>query len=393
MLEEADRLFTCGHCRVRLYLAAGRVAKYFLPPHSSLRMEDLFFVPYWHLRGAHYSVHISATKSTFLDTSCLASSAPGLPVTLGVRAQAMAMRIAAEGVAGSFVRPTLAYDDMLSRTERTVRSFSGAGRRAGAYLTAFVGEAVSLIYTPVLPAARGLVDAVLNRPFAGSRTVSPEDFGPLEETGSRAVSFLPAICPECGWDMPGERRSQVLLCTNCDRAWQVEGGRFVPLSFVSMEGGGEEALPFWRVEVGIDGMKLDSYADLAELANLPRAVREEWQRRRPAFWAPAFRSRPRLFLRLARQLTVLAPKERSMAPRVPPGKIHPVTIDHEAALESVRLTLAELAVPRKDVLPLLDGVKIKLLDRRLVYLPFTARGGDLTHEALGVSMRRNALRG
>jgi hypothetical protein len=81
-----------------------------------------------------------------------------------------------------------------------------------------------------------------------------------------------------------------------------------------------------------------------------------------------------------------------MAPRVPPGKIHPVTIDHEAALESVRLTLAELAVPRKDILPLLDGVKIKLLDRRLVYLPFTARGGDLTHEALGVSMRRNALR-
>jgi hypothetical protein len=362
-------------------------------PHASLRMEDLFFVPYWHLRGAHYRVHFSETESTFLDTSSLASSAPGLPVTLGVRAQAMAMRIAAEGVEGSFVRPTLAYGDMLSRTEGTVRAFSGSDRRAGAYLTSFVGEAVSLIYAPVLPEARGLADAVLNRPFPSSRTVSSEDFGTLDDTGSWAVSFLPAICPECGWDMPGERQSRVLLCTNCDRAWQVEGGRFVPLSFASMEGGGDEALPFWRLEVEIDGVKLDSYADLAALANLPRAVLDEWHRRRPAFWAPAFRSRPRLFLRLARQLTVFEPEEQIMAPRVPPGKIHPVTIDHEAALESVRLTLAELAAPRKNVLPLLKGVKVKLLDRRLVYLPFSARGGDLTHEALGVSMRRNALRG
>jgi len=392
MLDEADRLLTCGHCRVRLYLAAGRVAKYFLPPHASLGMKDLFFVPYWHLRGAHYRVLFSGTESTFLDTSCRASSAPVLPVTLGVRAQAMAMRIAAEGVEGSFVRPTLPYGGMLSRTEGTVRAFSDAHGGAGAYLTSFVGEAVSLIYAPVLPESKGLVDAVLNRPFPGTKSVSPEDLGPLEDTGSWTVSFLPAICPECGWDMPGERQSQVLLCTNCDRAWQVEGGRFVPLSFGSIEGGGGEVLPFWRVEVGIDGVKLDSYADLAALANLPRAVRDEWHRRRPAFWIPAFRSRPRLFLRLARQLTVFAPGEETLAPRVPPGKIHPVTVGYEAALESVRLTLAELAVPRKNVLPLLEGVKVKLLDRRLVYLPFTARGGDLMQEELGLSMRRNALR-
>jgi predicted RNA-binding Zn-ribbon protein involved in translation (DUF1610 family) len=391
VVEESDRLFSCSHCRVRLYLAGGRVGKYCLPCHPSLRDESLVYVPYWHVRGAHFSVFLTETKGRFLDVSRLAFTPSGLPVSLGMRAQAMTMRPAVEGVSGSFVRPDLPFGEMIAGAERMARAFGGADRRARIYHRAFVGEAASLVFAPVVFRGGEVIDAVLDRPLEGARNGEGTDLSPLDDSGKWKVAFLPVICPNCGWDMPGERKSEVLPCPNCDRVWRVEGGRFVELPFTALRGEGDVALPFWKVEVEVEGVKLESFADLAELANLPITVRPEWRERRPSFWTPAFRTRPRLFLTLARHLS-LRPPEGEMTASVPVGALHPVTVGQEAATESIKLILADSAAPRRDILPLLEDLRITPREKELVYLPCTARGGDLVQEECAMSVRRNSLR-
>jgi len=391
VVEESDRLFACTHCRVRLYLAGGRVGKYCLPCQPSLRDENLVYVPYWHVRGAHFSVFLTETKGRFLDVSRLAFTPARMPVSLGMRAQAMTMRPAVDGVSGDFVRPDLPFGDMIAGAERTARAFGGGDRRARIYHRAFVGEAASLVYVPVVLRGDELIDAVLDRPLGGAGHGEGTEFSPLDDSGKWRVSFLPVICPNCGWDMPGERKSEVLPCPSCDRVWSVEGGRFVELPFMALKGEGDIALPFWKVEVEVEGVKLESFADLAELANLPVATRPEWRERRPSFWAPAFRTRPGLFLRLARQLS-LRPPDGEMTASLPAGTLHPVTVGQEAATASIKLTLADAVSPRRDILPLLEELKITLRERGLVYIPCSARGGDLVQEECAISLRRNSLR-
>jgi hypothetical protein len=390
-MEESDRLFTCGHCRVRLYMAGGRVAKYCLPPGNFPENDELLSLPYWHIRGAYYSVCLEETRKKFVDTSLLAFSAARLPVSLGVRTQAMTLRPAVKGIEGAFVRPDVPFGDMIERAERTMLAFGGADRRARVFHRSFVGEAVSLIYTPVRIEEGRLIDAVLNRPFPSGGTQERGAFSPLEDKESWRVRFLPVVCPNCGWDMPGEKKSEILPCPNCQRVWQAGASGYTPVSFGTLKGEGDVHLPFWSVSVEADGVKLESYADLVELANLSILPRDEWRVRKPVFWAPAFRCRPGLFLRLSRQLS-LRPPEGEEEVEVPQGALHPATVGHLAAVESIKLTLADAAAPRREILPVLERLAVKVLGRRLNFLPFRIRGGDLVQERTGMSLRRNALR-
>ena len=81
-----------------------------------------------------------------------------------------------------------------------------------------------------------------------------------------------------------------------------------------------------------------------------------------------------------------------MTAGLPSGTLHPVTVGQEAAAESIKLTLADAAAPRSDILPLLEDLKITLRKKKLVYIPCTVRGGDLVQEKCAISLRRNSLR-
>ena len=52
------------------------------------------------------------------------------------------------------------------------------------------------------------------------------------------------------------------------------------------------------------------------------------------FWIPAFKVRPRLFLRLASHLTVSQPREE-LIPELPANRIHPCTLPVKEAIESL----------------------------------------------------------
>jgi hypothetical protein len=304
----------------------------------------------------------------------------------------MKLRHAVRGVPGTFLRPTLAESEAVERAEGTARAFEGVSRKETVFHRAFVGEVMSMVYAPFYRRAGDLRDAVLDRPLYRL----PAEGGDLADTDDSSgwkVNFLSALCPNCGWDLPGGRKSVVLLCAKCEHAWGPGEGGFVPVvyGFSSEEGQGYNYLPFWKLQVAIDGLPLDSYADLVRLANLPVAVRREWEERRPSFWTPAFRVRPRVFLRLAKQLTTL-PEGPETDTEVRRGEIHAVTLGSAAALQTVKLVLAELMVRRKDFYPLLPEVKVNVEEARLVFLPFAVQAGDFIHRRLRISVRRNSLR-
>jgi predicted RNA-binding Zn-ribbon protein involved in translation (DUF1610 family) len=390
-LEESDRFFSCSHCRVRLYIAGESALRYYLPPAKEAG-DDILFVPYWHLRGADFTLRAGDVKCRALDATSRAAGPEQLPLTLGVRAQAMSLRYAVDGVEGRFLQPERAYEETVPQMVRRSRGVEVKKNAEGVVFHSFLASRASLVYAPVTVRGDRIFDGVLNRPQCRRpESVSPE-LGDEDDTSAWEVKFLAALCPNCGWDLPGERKGVVFLCRHCHRAWRLHGAGLEQVPFeVVAESGEAVYLPFWRMEARVAGLALSSFADLARLANLPLVFRDEWEESGLFFWAPAFQTRPRLFLRLSRQLTSVPPGEEGEG-RVPEGEAFPVTLDLPEAFEGVKLTLASLAVSQRKVFPLLPSVKVELLGAKVVYLPFAVQGGDFVQTQMKFGIRRNALR-
>jgi hypothetical protein len=208
------------------------------------------------------------------------------------------------------------------------------------------------------------------------------------------LAFLPMMCPGCGWDLEGEKNSLVLFCRNCTTAWQSRGSGFegVKFAFPKAKNGRDAAvyLPFWRLDANVTGLQLRSYADLVRLANLPRAIQNVWEQKKPYFWVPAFNVHPTLFLRLLRSLTILQPEpESSTSP--PKSGILPVTIPPGEALECVKVLLASVVVPKKFIFPLLPALSFSMNDQMLVYVRFRPRGQELIQEEFNISIQASAV--
>jgi hypothetical protein len=304
----------------------------------------------------------------------------------------MRLRHAVDGVEGKFLRPEVDCAETVPRVVR--RSQATEVKRNGdemAFRT-FLASRATLVYAPVIVRGDRIFDGVLNRPQCRRPEGVLPALGEEDDTSAWEVKFLAALCPNCGWDLPGERKGVVFLCSRCHRAWRLHGTGLHEVPFeVVAESGEAVYLPFWRMEARIEGLALSSFADLARLGNLPLAFREEWEESGLFFRAPAFRTRPRLFLRLARQLTSLPPGKAGEV-RVPEGEAFPVTLDLHEAFEGVKLTLASLAVSKRKVFPLLPSVRVELLGAKIVYLPFAVQGGDFIQTQMKFGIRRNALR-
>ncbi len=389
-LEETDRLFTCEFCRVRLYITAKDHLRYFLPP-SAPSSAEVIYVPYWRLRGLYFSVRGSEIGRKVLDTSFLAAGGEHLPESLGLRPQALRLRFAAPRRGVAFLRHDVPLGEALSRMEKISNVMDGLASSAPVYHRAFVGERVSMIYSPLYIKGDSLYDGIVNRPVAPLR--GAERLRSLKGGGRWNTRFLPAVCPHCGWDLEGGRRSIVLLCRNCERAWQISGGRLkrTPFAVHPSRGGATTHIPFWRVRVEVEGLRLRSYADLIRTANLPRVVRREWEERELHFWVPAFMTVPDVFLRVARQVTISQP-EGGSRDGLKGGSFAPVTIGQQDAFDSAKVVLAGLAVPRKRVFPMLPEISVTPREALLVYLPFKAERNEYVQTDMRFSIHRGAIR-
>ncbi len=386
VLDETDRLFTCEYCRVRSYLICDDYFRYILP--HKAEGQDLIFFPYWRFKGTLFSCTAAGIDEHFIDTSIQGTVNRHFPPSIGLRAQTLNLQFATPDINYEFIKPSVSVADM---TELVLKKYSDSPAEKHLHQK-FIGETLSLVYSPFYVKDK-LYDGVINSPVS-SNTLT--EFNPLlldTEKPHWPVNFVPTICPHCGWDLAGERDSLVLVCSNCKTLWKSAGDQLLQVLFgcLPSEFKPDSYLPFWRMSTEVTGLSLSSYADLVRVANLPKVVQDSWESRQFHFWSPAFKIRPRLFMRLSRNLSLAQP-EATPEVIIPTSPIHPITLPLQEAIESARITLASLMNPPAKLRHLLPGITITPLESQLVLIPFQDKRHELSNPEFHLAVNHNVLK-
>lgn len=385
-LQETDHLFACEFCRVKSYLVSGDVFRYMLP-HRAPENRELIYAPYWRFKGMLFSCIAQGIRQRIVDVSHQAFRSSIFPPSLGLRSQTLNLRFVTSESGGRFLRPDLPVQEMLRTIEER---FSGSLPKP-IFDQNFIGETLSLIYSPFYIDGK-VYDGVLNKPISSKLpdhfNIDALEGGPAEQK----LRFIPALCPDCGWDLDGERDSLMLTCRNCQSAWQASRGGFTKLKFGHFPERGENVtyLPFYRIRADISGITLASYADLVKVANLPKVVQADWKERLFRFWSPAFKVRPEDLLRFGRNLTLSQPQVEFQT-EFPDGDLYPVTLSIQEAVEGLRVNLASFIKPPGIMYPKLQEIQITPKSYVLAYLPFHLKGNELSQPAFRLRINRNLL--
>ncbi len=420
-LREIDRLLVCPYCRVRLLMHSpdNHYSYYFLPRAGT--PSDFFFVPYWRFRGMKYTLSLSTTKHRFIDPSYLASNFACFPPSLGIRTQTLKMRFLESKTPGLFLRSETSLDEFVHRVEKCSFSYdvdefstkSGEKSRLSGDLSsfveecrrsaagksstkeeyqAFIGESTSLIFAPFYIKRGQLHDGMAGSSLRGCSL--PEEFHEhLTRAPASLLRFWPALCPSCGWELNGDRESLVLFCKNCRTSWKATERGLERVEFLVLGQDSEADLwvPFWRLDVEIDGVELNSYADFAQLASIPRVVRPEMKNQPFFFWAAAFKIHPAHFLRVSRVMT-MNQTESGKLHEFPRTSLYPVTLPADEALESVPVIFGSAGPVREKLFDLIRSSQFSLRDCKLVYAPLVLRGYDYLQPHTKVTIPANALK-
>lgn len=385
-MEETERLFACEFCRVKSYLTAEDVFRYMLPNNAG-PSRDIVFFPYWRFKGMLFACAGNGIHHQFVDISTQAVASSLFPVSLGLRSQALKLKFVTPETRGRFLKPT----QTLANIEKNFDDRFGKSLPKPVMHHTQIGETISLIYAPFYIENR-IHDAVLNRPIAASHL---DDFDvekwPAESPHGR-IHFISTLCPHCGWDLEGEKESLVLLCKNCTSAWYPVGKKLKKIRFGTHPTAERQAvyLPFWSIRSEISGVRLNNYADLVQIANIPKAVQPGWKDIGFRFWVPAFKIRPKKFLQLSKNMT-LAQLQHGLTEKLPENRHHPITLPVTEAIESLNVNLASFIKPKsrlKDILPQID---IQAKGFALVYVPFIEKHHELIQPDLQFAINKNII--
>ncbi|HUH64876.1 MAG TPA: hypothetical protein VLZ07_00455 [Syntrophales bacterium] len=354
-------------------------------------------MPYWRVKGLSYAMQENGLTQRFVDTTMTAVRLAGIPASLGLRPQVLKLKFASPEIEGRFldIRTLLPYvlKNVLSLPQILEKVFGVTELPApSVFHSAFVGETTGLIYSPMYVENEMLCDSLLKRPVCSAKTADVQGLLAAGNSNTWQLAFVPTLCPQCGWDLQGEKDALVLICTNCSSAWRCEGKEFKKVEFAVMEGTGEisQYLPFWRMKARIDGLKVDTYADLIRLGNLPRAITPDFEERPLYFWSPAFKINPALFLRWTRQMTVSQPGEKT-GDSLPKATLYPATLPISEAAESIMLAVADIGVDKRRLFPLLPKIRITVDECLLVYHPFIESRNELVHANMRFSLDKKSL--
>ena len=385
-LDETDHLLRCPYCNVKNYLFAENYFRFVLPHKAP--GKDIFYAPYLRFKGNVYFCKDRMVGHRVVDITHMGLPLKGIPPSLGLRPQAMKMKFVTPDTGGSFLRFSLKASDILERAGKL-----SSGIASGQVLhRAYIGESLSLIYLPMFIEGNRLFDAILNK----SLTKLTEGKDVFEQSMNRnprwKLTFLPTICPQCGWNLEGERDSVVLTCSNCETTWEASKGRFIRVTFQEVPGQGANTvyLPFWKISTIAKGLEINSFADFIRLTNQPRVVGKEWEAQDMSFWSPAFKIRPKVYLNLSRQFTI-SQLYFQTEETIPKKNLYPVTLPQSEAAQSMKITLANSALNKKKVMPHLPRVRFDIKGSTLVYLPFTDTGHELVQQNLRISINKNTL--
>ena len=388
ILDETDRILACPYCRVSLYIAARDYTALYWPASPAVSQE-LLFMPYWRFKGMVFSCQAAEVKSRILDMSRLAVPGMGMPFSLGVRPQALKLKFVAPETCGTFYRPRLTLQEVVADIDEQLHASVKAPRLHQAY----IGETASLIYTPVFIYDNRICDAVLNKPVAPLPDHGLAELASCTQQEKLHLSFVPCLCPDCGWNLEGEKESLVLLCGNCSTAWSASKNGLYKIEFARVPEAAPDCtcLPFWKITAHIEGLKLATYADLLRLNNAAEVITADREKQELSFWIPAFKIAPDLLLLIAQRMTFFqeqGPFEENLSA----ASFHPVTLPSTEAIESITTLLAQCAVPRKEFFPKLPQISVQPRTSTLVFVPFKPSGSELIHTRMPLSINRNALK-
>jgi len=385
-MDETDRLLRCNFCTVQSFLSNTGPLHFILPR----RQPDPYtiYAPYLRFKGTIYSCLSHRIEHRFADISTKGVKLSFLPASLGLRPQAMKMRFATPALPGSFLKKSIPDDKILARAAKSLNLHDEKILHQ-----AYVGEVLNIIYLPLSIRNEEILDAVLERPLARI----PENSTPFgtAEIDSYAWNpvFLPALCPQCGWNLEGETDSVVLFCFNCNSGWQAGGSNFseVRVKITPATDTNELFLPFWNFQIEATGVELASFADFIRLTNQTFAVKPEWEEMKLYFACPAFKVRFHDFLRLSTQMSISRRYRQKTVESIPVKNLYPVTLAHSSAKQSLKIILANSAVSRSTVFPRLPEIGFEVKKYFLHYLPFEKTSHELRQKNLGVTINQRVL--
>jgi hypothetical protein len=388
VLEEAERLFNCPFCRVRSYLLGGPYFRYMFEPKSIIMNREIIYVPYWRYKGMMFTGSLEGMDHRFVDISSLAIQSDHFPESVGLRSQALKLKFVVPGTRGSFLKPTLPIHGMLNQFESCFRENS---KKQISY-SAFVGDHLSLIYSPFYLDQK-IYDAILEKPITSGLPEKALVSAENTEKPNWPIRFIPVICPDCGWDLDGGRDSLTLNCLNCQISWMSTGKGLLKLKFGIMSGELENSfyLPFWRIKASVAGIQLNSYKDLIQRANLPKAIQKGMEDKPFYFWVQAFKVRPKIFIQLSRQLTLAQPDQGMTCEFPRSGMMYPVTLSVTEAVKSLKINLADFIRPAREILNQLSEIEIQPERFKLVYIPFYEDHHELIQPDFHLAVHKNML--
>jgi len=362
-----------------------------IPPPAAAG-DDILFVPYWRLKGMAFScLPGGRIEAGAVDLNHIALDAPRLPWSLGIQPRLASLRFVSPAVGGTFFAPSITVAQALAGFEANMKKLGIPPWTAPALHRAWIGEQVSLLYYPLGRRNGRIVDLLQDRPLVP--VARWEGLAAAVKQPESRVRFFAATCPDCGWDLEGERDTLVLTCRNCERAWRrlEEGLEDIPLAVIPDETTEEQtALPFWRIRASVEGIPLESLADYVRFCNLPRAVAPAMESLPLHFWVPAFKANAELYLRLIRRVTLFQ-WQGEFGRRPGSMRSHAVTLPAEEAAESLKTALADLAADKRILLPRLNEIGITMKEALLVYVLFRSRGGELVQPQIPLAIQRRAL--
>ncbi len=393
-LSEDDRLIRCAYCDVNNYRLESSAARYLLPCKlpDYISPTELFFAPYLRFKGTIFYVREGEVGYKIVDATQIGIEDEKLPVSLGLRPQAMKLTPVVATVEGAFIHQTVSTTSAFTHAAKVTELYS-AKRDQTIFHRAFIGETLSLIYQPCYIHEEMVYDAVINKPLGPGKWFDRHK----EKTSSSKISwepqFISTICPECSGLLSGERDSIVLHCLNCESLWQENAKKFQALSWQVVESDDPSAqyLPFWRIIFSTGGSPLKSFGDYLRFTNQPLAVNKKFDCLPLAFWIPAFNLNPKAFLQVAAQLTI-------SQWRIPSGSRrrlthdHPVNLNQQEAVQAIKSVLAVTTLSKSTRLPLLQQMTIVDARCELIFLPFSRQAHDFVQEHTSSTVLASALR-
>jgi DNA-directed RNA polymerase subunit RPC12/RpoP len=386
-LIESDRLLPCPYCGIKSFLVVRGYPRFVLPAQTA--DDTLVHVPYLRCKGSVYSCHGSEVSFKLIDFTSLATPLKLLPASLGLRPQAMKMKFASPDNPGRFLKNMVVTNDAVAQ----------AIRRTGLTLNdkithqAFIGETISLIYLPLRVKDERLFDAITNAPLPLTLT-SADFFEPVIDHGDDwKPRMFATICPDCGWNLDGERDSVVLTCRNCNTFWEAAGSGFskIPFTGVPAREANSTYLPFWKIQVEIDAPRVASYGDFLRATNQPRLAAAKTADTPMNFWIPAFKIKPQTFLRLGSQLT-LSQRLLTLQAAYPDRPCHPINLPRNEAIQSLKIMLISTAVNKGDLVQRLPQVEFTVDRAELAFLPFVDNGYSLYQNQTRLNIDRQTLK-